>query len=406
MRFNSTALRCAVGLWLFGCVQLATAAVAIDQITDINNTGPGFGNINLFANPPIGVNDTGVFMNNNVAVFTLVGGATNNGAGVSIGISNGENGIDSTDNGANVDIPNATPADPVFSTIGNASGKLENGNAIRFSMWMRQDPLNPVTKQPNVEPVVKVELWKEAVSGNADFNAAAFPGFGDRLWDTDQNASNAVFNSFNQSQASWVDMNNNGVIANGQPVAVSLVTAEWRLVEAVLIVDDDPLNDGLGWSIGAEFFTVADVEEIRPVMFVGDFGGPDLTNGGSFFIDNLLLEVFANEAAMLATPNPNSAPVEIAGLLGDYNGNNVVDAADYAVWRDNLGSGATLPGDTTPGVGLDDFDRWKTNFGMTLPGAGGGSLSAAAVPEPTTIFLAVASLLGSMAFRRPSRIVC
>jgi Domain of unknown function (DUF4082) len=36
---------------------------------------------------------------------------------------------------------------------------------------------------------------------------------------------------------------------------------------------------------------------------------------------------------------------------GDYNGNGIVDAADYTVWRDHLGQSVsvTLPNDTTPG---------------------------------------------------------
>ena len=174
MRVNSRVLRCVACLLLFGCDQTARAAIAIDQITDVNNSGVGFGNVNVFSNPPIGVNDTGVFMNNDVTVYTLVGPAgANNGAGVAVGISNGENGITSTNGGLNLDPDNTTPEDAIFTTIGNASGKLENGNAIRFSMWMRQDPTNPITKQPNVEPVLKIELWKQALSGSADFNSVA-----------------------------------------------------------------------------------------------------------------------------------------------------------------------------------------------------------------------------------------
>jgi hypothetical protein len=390
-------------LLLFGCAQSARAAIAINQITDINNTGTGFGQVNVFSNPPIGVNDTGVYMNNDVTVYTLVGGGASNGAGVAVGISNGENGFTST-----VGLPdpdNATPADSIFTAIGNASGRLENGNAIRLSMWMRQDPTNPVTKQPSVEPVVKIELWKQALSGMADFNPVAFPGSGDRIWDTDQNASNAVFVGHNQSQASWVDMNNNGVIApSGKTLTVSLVTDEWRRVEATLIVDDDPLDDGLGWSIGPEFYDVTTVEEVRAVMFVGDFAGTDLTNGGSFFVDNLMVEVFADQAAMLATPNPNTMPVEVAGLPGDYNGNDIVDAADFTVWRDRLGQNTPLdntdPNDTDGMVTMAEYTFWKNSFGNS----GSGSLGVGNVPEPATLLLAIVIVLGSAFLHRRQRL--
>ncbi len=93
------------------------------------------------------------------------------------------------------------------------------------------------------------------------------------------------------------------------------------------------------------------------------------------------------------------------GLPGDYNENDAVDAADYSTWRDRLGSGTALPNDDTAGVGADDYTRWKTNFGMTLP-PGAGSLSATAVPEPATMLLAIVTMLVSLVLHRPKRSAC
>jgi len=78
-----------------------------------------------------------------------------------------------------------------------------------------------------------------------------------------------------------------------------------------------------------------------------------------------------------------------ASLLGDYNGNDEVDAADYTVWRDALTAGATeLLNDPTPGtVSESDFTYWRDHFGETL-GAGAFSLTAA-VPEPSSLLLAL-----------------
>lgn len=57
---------------------------------------------------------------------------------------------------------------------------------------------------------------------------------------------------------------------------------------------------------------------------------------------------------------------------GDYSNDGKVDAADYTIWRDKLGSSATLPNDATPGsVTAADYDVWKAAFG-----SGGGSLDA------------------------------
>lgn len=74
-------------------------------------------------------------------------------------------------------------------------------------------------------------------------------------------------------------------------------------------------------------------------------------------------------------------------LWGDYNENGVVDAADYVLWRDHLGSAAALPNDDTAGVGMDDYDRWRSKFGVTGSGAGASALGNAAVPEASAISL-------------------
>jgi len=76
-------------------------------------------------------------------------------------------------------------------------------------------------------------------------------------------------------------------------------------------------------------------------------------------------------------------------LLGDYNLNGVVDAADYTVWRDTLGAMVTAfsgaDGDGSGTIGKDDYDIWKANFGDTA-GSGSGQ-AAGAAPEPTCLIL-------------------
>jgi hypothetical protein len=102
-------------------------------------------------------------------------------------------------------------------------------------------------------------------------------------------------------------------------------------------------------------------------------------------------------------------PMPAASVPGDYNGNGVVDAADYTVWRDSLGQmGTNLPangnnsGASANKIDSADYTYWKTRFGnMTPMGAGAGSF-ASAVPEPDGAALL---LLGAGAFvvtiRRP-----
>jgi hypothetical protein len=82
-----------------------------------------------------------------------------------------------------------------------------------------------------------------------------------------------------------------------------------------------------------------------------------------------------------------------ADLVGDYNGNGIVDAADYTVWRDTLGSSIDLRanGDNTAGsagvVDQADYAIWKAHFGEM--GGGGGAIASvnSSVPEPETLVL-------------------
>ena len=76
-------------------------------------------------------------------------------------------------------------------------------------------------------------------------------------------------------------------------------------------------------------------------------------------------------------------------LLGDYNENGAVDAADYVVWRNNVGTSNMLPNDDIGGmVGSAHYNQWKEHFGMSNP----GGIGAASVPEPASIALIWAGL--------------
>src|SRR5262245_8256415 len=89
-------------------------------------------------------------------------------------------------------------------------------------------------------------------------------------------------------------------------------------------------------------------------------------------------------------------------LVGDYNGNGIVDAADYVVWRKNLGSDASLPNDSTPGfVTPVDYDTWKSNIGR-IEGVGTGASLLTVVPEPPTTVLLVLAVAICGRYRRAS----
>jgi uncharacterized membrane protein len=99
------------------------------------------------------------------------------------------------------------------------------------------------------------------------------------------------------------------------------------------------------------------------------------------------------------------APFSSGGsLVGDYNSNGVVDAADYVFWRDKLGQNVALPNrdqNNNGPISAADYNSWRSNFGKTNLGA--GALSASAVPEPSTPALVLASVVGLVVTRYRTR---
>jgi hypothetical protein len=72
-----------------------------------------------------------------------------------------------------------------------------------------------------------------------------------------------------------------------------------------------------------------------------------------------------------------------AAVLGDYNHNGTVDAADYVVWRKGLETAYSQ----------NDYNVWRANFGKTA-GSGSGATANAAVPEPSTLLLTMFAAAG------------
>ncbi|MCA9241717.1 MAG: hypothetical protein KDA37_16015 [Planctomycetales bacterium] len=83
---------------------------------------------------------------------------------------------------------------------------------------------------------------------------------------------------------------------------------------------------------------------------------------------------------------------------GDFNGDGVVDAADYTLWRDNLGDAdeTNIGGNGDGGgIGASDYLVWRDNYGATYSLA--GSLTSA--PEPSASLL-MFTLLAAGCYRR------
>ncbi len=367
-------------------------------VKDINVNGLAFGVSDAFSNGSWGLDDTASFKGNDILVQTQVAGACCNGAGISIPISNGENGYTETfddtegfprsNDVSNPDIDNATPPDSVFATIGNVippandfppfpvTGEpnprlgLNNGNILRYSMWVREDPNNPITNAPEIEPVLKFEFYKEALSIDpVDNNGGAQTFFGDKIYDTDQQEGDGV----------WIDIDNSGSAADGSATIgngrlKTISSEEWTLIEVVHEVDD---FDWFG--IADDIYTVADVEEIRAVMFWGDFNG-DNGEAGSLWFDNVQVEIFKDAASVTPNMNPNPILDEV-NEDADFDNDGDTDGTDYLTWQSSFGGDGSTGGDADFSGLVDGVDLtiWQNLYD------GNAALSASSVPEPSSV---------------------
>jgi hypothetical protein len=105
--------------------------------------------------------------------------------------------------------------------------------------------------------------------------------------------------------------------------------------------------------------------------------------------------VVAQRGTTLAGDEPDATINAVAPLAGDFNNNGVVDAADYVVWRNGLGTIFVQ----------NDYNVWREHFGQN---AGSSATLASAlpstVPEPASMILIVVGCVCA-AFTRRKRIV-
>ncbi|HEX3601618.1 MAG TPA: PEP-CTERM sorting domain-containing protein [Lacipirellulaceae bacterium] len=117
--------------------------------------------------------------------------------------------------------------------------------------------------------------------------------------------------------------------------------------------------------------------------------------------DNILFLQFVGMTGHEGYLNSMEIVAEAAapGVIGDYNNNGKVDAADYVVWRSNVGTTNVLPNDPAGGmIGATQYNNWRSHFG-TSAGSGSG-LVGSAVPEPSSVMLVLGAVMGLFSFKR------
>lgn len=149
------------------------------------------------------------------------------------------------------------------------------------------------------------------------------------------------------------------------------------------------LGDGFTPGDGAEYTLLSAAGGIATALGSLDFGA-GLPSGFTASYNDAMTELILTFAA---------------GLGGDFNGDGIVNIADYAVWRNNLGANeSVLPPGSTDGstiVDAADYELWRTNFGMTTGALNTITSAPAAVPEPSSFVLLAGILVGgAVALRR------
>ena len=128
---------------------------------------------------------------------------------------------------------------------------------------------------------------------------------------------------------------------------------------------------------------------------INTFNGPnggDLSDWSGATVDSYNTGTNLGNESAVSTGDINLMDVigyDVAGpsLAGDYNHDGIVDAADYTVWRDDLGTTYTQA----------DYNIWKANFGNH---SGASASANAVVPEPATLWMLLAGILTICCRRR------
>jgi len=176
------------------------------------------------------------------------------------------------------------------------------------------------------------------------------------------------------SSNNWLNIDLEGTISNRDGIgAVITVTPDTSLPNNKIVTEVDGSSNYLAQS-----------------QMTAHFGLGALSGT----IDLIQIEWPASGIVQQFTDVAPNQLLTIVERVGDYNGDGRVDAADYTVWRNNLGTnvaaGTGADGNRDSTIDGDDYSLWRKTYGMVVFQAGGGSgLKVATVPEP-----AAGALLG------------
>ncbi len=261
------------------------------------------------------------------------------------------------------------------STLGNESETLSSSQMPSHSHDLpnelgETDPTGGATAQSNLQPTLAMN-YIVALQGVFPSAPSAAEALGEPTSsdNSDSELTPAAIGSSNPLQASIPIFAGNYAprgfaTAEGQALPIASNTALFSLYWT-----------DFGGTIQSGIFNLPDLHGRVPVGIGTGTGLSTISIG----------QEYGTETSTLAEANLPSHAHDYV-VPGDYNNDGTVDAADYTVWRDNLGSVAgTLLNDTVGGViGNDQYLLWRDNYGKSAESIASASQS---VPEPHAFVL-------------------
>lgn len=243
------------------------------------------------------------------------------------------------------------------------------------------------------------ELWDGVTADEAIQDAAQW-GIHPNFTHTPAQAVDQIQNDFISARRNYI--NGQSIVPSAQSSVLNVTIGTIELDPAsgdkaeeyfVLVNNENAAADISGWTIagaanhtfkpgtvipaGESLYVVADVQG-----FQGRTTGP--RGGQSLFTQGNYSGQLSDFGGTLTLRNAAGTQIDQASyaanaVTGDYNRDGTVDASDYTVWRDNLGSTTDLLADGNGNGVIDqaDYISWRANFGASFAVAaietGGGS---------------------------------
>ncbi len=201
------------------------------------------------------------------------------------------------------------------------------------------------------------------------------------------------------------------VIADSPTAAVNVAktgSGKWILDAANTYTGDTMVEEGTLSITNAYLADTADVMIDSGAIFDLSFVGSDTI--GALFLDgasqaigtygSLASSAMFKSSYFAGTGILNVTELVLTAIPGDYNNDGIVNAADYTVYRDNVGQpDGTLINDLVGGVvGAAQYTQWAENYGATEPPP--AEASSLSVPEPTALVLAGIAAVGFLSRRK------